>query len=173
LDEKNQKADPLRNIRSYNDEMTISQVIRYFERQGVFFTKPMIQGYVRAGLLPPLKERHYYTRAHMVLLAMIESLKRGFSSEEIRRLFGALGARKAFPGAGTDLDDSAEMLAAYEAYTALTKEIQTALNGLSGDLAANAENAGAEAGFLVPAALMAGSVMLREMAGKMLTQIPD
>ncbi|MCL2351109.1 MAG: DUF1836 domain-containing protein, partial [Firmicutes bacterium] len=85
MDEKKPLPDPLRGIRDYNDELTISQVIRYFGRQGVFFTKPMIQNYVRAGLLPLPREKRYYTRVHMVLLALIESLKKGFSQEEIRR----------------------------------------------------------------------------------------
>ena len=164
-------ADPLRHIRDYNDEMTISQVIRYFERQGIFFTKPMIQGYVRAGVLPQPKERRYYTRGHMVLLALIDILRKGYTSEEIKRLFGVLGMCS---GAGSD--NSEEMLTIYEAYTALTKEVLAAMNGLSVKLAMNSEAADAGAidgggpvDFLVPAALMTGSVMLKEAAEKILS----
>ncbi|MCL2463003.1 MAG: DUF1836 domain-containing protein [Defluviitaleaceae bacterium] len=165
MDESRLTADPLRNIRSYNDEMTISQVIRYFERQGIFFTKPMIQGYVRAGVIPQPKDKRYYTRPHMVLLALAENLKRGFSAEEIKRLFETL---EAYPGALDGASD--EALAIYGEYAARTRDIFAALNELSEEIAAGAGEYGE---FLTPAALMTGSVILREAAEKMLERRRD
>ena len=42
------------NLETFNDEMTISQVVRFFNRYGKNFTKTMIQNYVRVGVIPPL-----------------------------------------------------------------------------------------------------------------------
>jgi len=169
MDETRATSDPLRNIRSYNDEMTISQVIRYFERQNVVFTKPMIQGYVRAGLLPMPKEKRYYTRGHMVLLALIEGLKKGFPAEEVKRLFGALDI---YGGGGDFADKSEEMLAVYGAYISLMKDVRAALDGLSEEISGEAKTgatvADGRAAFLTAAALMAGSVFLREAAERTL-----
>jgi len=77
----------LANIDSYNDEMTISQVVRFFERQGLNFTKTMIQNYVRVGIIPPPVEKRYYIKKHLILLAMIDNLKDIYSLEEIGKLF--------------------------------------------------------------------------------------
>lgn len=77
----------LKNIESYNDEMTISQVVRFFERQGINFTKTMIQNYVRVGILPPPIDRRYYIKKHLILLTIINSLKEVYSLEEIGNIF--------------------------------------------------------------------------------------
>ena len=77
----------LANIDSYNDEMTISQVVRFFERQGLNFTKTMIQNYVRVGIIPPPAEKRYYIKKHLILLTMIDNLKDIYSLEEIGMLF--------------------------------------------------------------------------------------
>lgn len=77
----------LTNIESYNDEMTISQVVRFFDRHGLNFTKTMIQNYVRVGLIPPPVEKRYYTKKHLILLSIIDSLKDIYSLEEIGKLF--------------------------------------------------------------------------------------
>ena len=77
----------LANIDSYNDEMTISQVVRFFERQGLNFTKTMIQNYVRVGIIPPPVEKRYYIKKHLILLTMIDNLKEIYSLEEIGTLF--------------------------------------------------------------------------------------
>ncbi|HAQ40795.1 DUF1836 domain-containing protein [Anaeropeptidivorans aminofermentans] len=77
----------LANIESYNDEMTISQVVRFFERHGLNFTKTMIQNYIRVGLIPPPLEKRYYTKKHLILLTIIDSFKDIYSLDEIGRLF--------------------------------------------------------------------------------------
>lgn len=42
-------------LSTFNDEMTISQVVRFFNKQGRNFTKTMIQNYVRVeGYCPSL-----------------------------------------------------------------------------------------------------------------------
>lgn len=71
-------------IATLSDELTISQVVRFFERQGRSFTKTMIQNYVRVGVLPPPVEKRYYTKNHLVLLTLIDNLKAIYSLEEIK-----------------------------------------------------------------------------------------
>lgn len=67
-----------------SDELTISQVVKFFERQGRSFTKTMIQNYVRVGVLPAPIDKRYYTKNHLVLLTLIDSLKTVHSLEEIK-----------------------------------------------------------------------------------------
>ena len=84
------RNDPLRNILSYNGEMTISQVVRFFDRQGLAFTKTMIQSFVRIGVLPPPRNKRIYTRAHLVLLVLIEEMKGAFNFDELKKIFGPI-----------------------------------------------------------------------------------
>jgi DNA-binding transcriptional MerR regulator len=71
-------------IATLSDELTISQVVKFFGRQGREFTKTMIQNYVRVGVLPPPVEKRYYTGNHLVLLTLIDSLKSVYSLDEIK-----------------------------------------------------------------------------------------
>ena len=71
-------------IATLSDELAISQVVRFFERQGRSFTKTMIQNYVRVGVLPPPVDKRYYTKNHLILLALIDNLKAIYSLEEIK-----------------------------------------------------------------------------------------
>ncbi|NLK98749.1 DUF1836 domain-containing protein [Defluviitalea saccharophila] len=71
-------------LNTFNDEMTISQVVRFFNKQGKNFTKTMIQNYVRVGVLPPPLDRRYYTKNHLILLSLIDNLKAIYSLDEIK-----------------------------------------------------------------------------------------
>ncbi|MCX8130795.1 MAG: DUF1836 domain-containing protein [Clostridia bacterium] len=71
-------------IVTLSDELTISQVVKFFDRQGRNFTKTMIQNYVRVGVLPPPIDKRYYTKNHLILLTLIDNLKAIYSLEEIR-----------------------------------------------------------------------------------------
>ena len=82
--------DLLRDVMSYNDSMTISQVIKFFERQGVLFTKPMIQHYVRIGVIPPPEDKRRYSRMHLLMLAILEQLKGVCALEDIAVAFSGL-----------------------------------------------------------------------------------
>lgn len=77
-------------IATLSDELTISQVVKFFEKQGKTFTKTMIQNYVRVGVLPPPIGKRYYTRNHLVLLTLIDSLKNAYSLEEIKMILGPI-----------------------------------------------------------------------------------
>ena len=76
-----------KNFENYNDRITISQVVRFFERHNITFTKTMIQNYVRVGILPPPIDRRYYIKNHLILLTVIYNLKEVYSLEEIGNIF--------------------------------------------------------------------------------------
>ncbi len=71
-------------IATLSDELTISQVVKFFDKQGRNFTKTMIQNYVRVGVLPPPIDKRYYTKNHLILLTLIDNLKMIYSLEEIK-----------------------------------------------------------------------------------------
>lgn len=65
----------LSDIHQYNQTLTISQVVKFFEKKGIHVTKSMIQNYVRDGLLPPPINKRHYTPKHLTTLALIHYLK--------------------------------------------------------------------------------------------------
>ncbi|MDR1532713.1 MAG: DUF1836 domain-containing protein [Clostridiales bacterium] len=77
--------DPIRDLRNYNSEMSLSQVIKFFEKYDIHFTKTTVQHYIRIRILPPPAEKKYFRR-HIALLAVIALLRDTFSLEEIRGL---------------------------------------------------------------------------------------
>ncbi len=83
------KKDPLRDLHYYSSTFTISQVVKYFEKQGLVFTKTMIQNYIRVGVLPAPDGRSY-TKRHLMGLTLIDSLKDIYSLDEIKNIFAAL-----------------------------------------------------------------------------------
>jgi DNA-binding transcriptional MerR regulator len=84
---KNIKVNnPLKDIDNYNNLFTISKVVVFFERQQISFTKTMIQNYVKIELLPPPKDKRYYTRQHLMLLVIIDLLKNVYSLDEIKEI---------------------------------------------------------------------------------------
>ena len=88
-------VDPLRDLNNYSKNLTISKVIKFFQRKGIEFTKTMIQNYVRVGAIDPPDGRVYLER-HMKALTMIELLKPVYSLDEIRYIFKILGVDEAY-----------------------------------------------------------------------------
>jgi len=86
------QKDLLRDVLNYNDSMTISQVIKFFERQGVVFTKPMIQHYIRTGVIPPPEDKRRYTRTHLLMLSVLEELKGVYALEDIAVAFAGISS---------------------------------------------------------------------------------
>ncbi|MCL1988837.1 MAG: DUF1836 domain-containing protein [Firmicutes bacterium] len=76
--------DLLKNIHQYNKSLTISQTITFFARGEIFFTKSMIQNYVRDGILPPPKNKRYYTHEHLAVLAIVNHLKSVYDMSTIK-----------------------------------------------------------------------------------------
>ena len=67
--------------------MSVSKVIKFFEQRNIYFTKTMLQNYVRVGVLPELLNKRYYQKKHLVFLVLIDSLKSIFSLNELKELF--------------------------------------------------------------------------------------
>ena len=105
----------LTNINNYNNEMSISQVIRFFDTFGMSFTKTMIQNYIRVGVLPAPVRKRYYVKSHLMLLAMIYELKEIYSLPEIEMLFES----------HISLDNENELVAFYNEYLALFDQHNT------------------------------------------------
>ena len=100
------------DLKQYSKAMGISQVVTFFERQGLAFTQSAIHNYVKIGLLPPPKGRSRYTHDHLRFLYMISYLKDCFALDEIRQAFLSMA------GVGfCDCEDSCA-LAMYEDFTA-------------------------------------------------------
>jgi len=108
------RHDVLSNIGQYNDEMTISQVVRFFERHGLDFTKTMIQNYVRVGVLPPPVDKRYYVKNHLILLTLIHHLKDIYSLDDIKRLLHPVSK-----DLETFEDDVIDVAAIYDIYIGL------------------------------------------------------
>ena len=68
-------TDPLSDIHHYSQTLTIAQVIKFCEKKELPLSRPMIQNYIRDGLLPPPTNKRIYTHKHLAALAMICRLK--------------------------------------------------------------------------------------------------
>ncbi|MDR1537957.1 MAG: DUF1836 domain-containing protein [Clostridiales bacterium] len=79
--------DPLAGIENYKHDLTISKVSTYFYQRNMVFTKPMIQSYVRMGLLPPPLDGRDYVPEHLMILAMLHFLKKASSLEDVKSAF--------------------------------------------------------------------------------------
>lgn len=102
------------NLQTFNDEMTISQVVRFFERHAKQLTKTMIQNYVRIGILPPPIDKRYYTKNHLILLTLIDQLKDIYSLEDIKLVFSPI-----LKDLSTFDDDVIDISKIYEDYITL------------------------------------------------------
>jgi len=110
------KDDEVKII-AMNEEMTISQVVKFFERQGRSFTKTMIQNYIRVGVLPPPVDKRYYTKNHLVLLTLIDSIKSIYTLDEIKNILAPImNNPEIFE------DDLIKITDVYKNYLALRKE---------------------------------------------------
>lgn len=87
--------DPLKDLHNYSGDMTISQVVRFFERRDIKFTKTMIQNYVRVGVLEPPDGRVYHA-GHLKTLVLIEYLKQVYSLDEIKSLFETIDISESY-----------------------------------------------------------------------------
>lgn len=105
-------------IATLSDELTISQVVKFFEKQGKSFTKTMIQNYVRVGVLPPPLEKRYYTRNHLILLTLIDSLKNVYSLEEIKMILNPVRNNPEIFD-----DDMIKTMDIYKGYLEMRKEV--------------------------------------------------
>ena len=148
----------LLDIENYTDEMTISQVIRFFERKNIFFTKTMIQNYVKVELLPPPLHKRYYLKKHLILLSFIDNLKSVYSLSEMKYVFSLI--------------DVSELYSNYiDLYNQLNEENirSTNENLKTVSLLADAESVNAEIkNFLTILMLMNQSVLIKQQVTNLL-----
>ena len=77
--------NPLHDIHQYSPTLTISQLLKFCEKKGLNVTRPMIQNYIRDGLLPPPVNKRLYTHKHLAALVMIDHLKSAFDIPMIKK----------------------------------------------------------------------------------------
>ena len=78
-------ANPLDDIRHYSPKLTISQLIKFFEKKKMSLTRGMVQNYIRDGLLPPPADKRFYTHKHIAALVVICKLKTVFDIPTIQK----------------------------------------------------------------------------------------
>ena len=76
-------TDPLNDIHHYSPTLTIAQVIKFCDKKALPLSRPMIQNYIRDGLLPPPNKR-MYTHKHLAALVMINRLKTVYDMPAIK-----------------------------------------------------------------------------------------
>jgi len=78
-------TNPLSDIRHYSPTMTMTQLMKFFEKKNIGITRAMIQNYIRDGLLPSPLNKRFYTHKHLAALVMIDRLKTVFDMPTIQR----------------------------------------------------------------------------------------
>jgi DNA-binding transcriptional MerR regulator len=111
-------VNPAKSLSGYKSEMSLSQVVTFFERQGIIFTKTMIQHYMKSGFLPPLINKRYYNKRHIYMLSIIHILKDIYSLDDIKTIF-------------SDLLSGENFEAVYDTFISLYEE---AISGWKADL---------------------------------------
>ena len=79
-------TDPIRDIRHYSPKLTISQLIKFFEKKEMNLSRGMVQNYIRDGILPPPANKRFYTHKHIAALTLICKLKTVFSIPAIQKV---------------------------------------------------------------------------------------
>jgi len=77
-------TDPLSDIHHYSQTLTIAHVIKFCEKKELPLSRPMIQNYIRNGLLPPPVNKRFYTHKHLAALVMISRLKAVYDMPAIK-----------------------------------------------------------------------------------------
>ena len=81
-------VDPLHDIHHYSPNLTIAQVIKFCEKKDLPLSRPMVQNYIRDGLLPPPVNKRVYTHKHLAALVMICRLKAVYDMPAIKAALG-------------------------------------------------------------------------------------
>ena len=76
-------TDPLSDIHHYSPTLTIAQVIKFCDKKALQISRPMIQNYIRDGLLPPPVGR-LYTHKHLAAIVMIVRLKTVYDIPKVK-----------------------------------------------------------------------------------------
>lgn len=87
----------LDDIQQYSSQLTISQVVKFFERKGLTVTKSMIQNYVRDGIMRSPVDKRYYTHKHLANLALITILKSIYEMNAVKAVLSPLIDEEGIP----------------------------------------------------------------------------
>lgn len=163
-------------IATLNDELTISQVVKFFERQGRSFTKTMIQNYIRVGVLPPPLEKRYYTKDHLILLTLIDNLKQIYSLEEIKTVLEPIRNNPEIFE-----DDIIKTTDLYKNYLTMRKEalgrwkdslpkLTDTVNGLLNEDGVKEDEKGVAVAFMIALTIMAETISMRDLINGILEE---
>lgn len=163
-------------IATLSDELTISQVVKFFERQSRSFTKTMIQNYVRVGVLPPPVEKRYYTQNHLVLLTLIDNLKAIYSLEEIRTVLEPIRNNPEIFE-----DDLIKTTDIYRSYLTIRKkvlsrwretlpEIFDSVNGAVGENEISEEERTRATTFMIALTIMAETIAMKDLVTEIIEE---
>ena len=78
-------TNPISDIKHYSPKLTISQLIKFFEKKEMNLTRGMVQNYIRDGLVPPPVDKRFYTHKHIAVLVLICKLKAVFDIPTIQK----------------------------------------------------------------------------------------
>ena len=90
-------TNPLSDIKHYSPKLTISQLIKFFEKKGMSLTRGMVQNYIRDGLLPHPVDKRFYTHKHIAALVIICKLKTVFDIPTIQKTLVPLMDNEGLP----------------------------------------------------------------------------
>ncbi len=80
------EIDFFENINSYKQSLTISQVIKYFEKYGLVIPKTTIQNLVRNGVIAEVVDKRYYTKLHILQIFIFYAYKECFLLSEMKKI---------------------------------------------------------------------------------------
>ncbi|MDF2523856.1 MAG: hypothetical protein K0R31_1497 [Clostridiales bacterium] len=163
-------------IATLSDELTISQVVKFFDKQGKSFTKTMIQNYVRVGVIPPPLDKRYYTRNHLILLTLINSLKSIYSLEEIKAILGPI-----LNNLDDFEDDIIKTSDVYKNYLEMRKEtlntwkeslpeLFDSVNKLISEDGVDQNEKGTATSFMIALTIMAETIAMRDLISEIIAE---
>ncbi|RCX18300.1 DNA-binding transcriptional MerR regulator [Anaerobacterium chartisolvens] len=163
-------------IATLSDELTISQVVKFFDKQGRNFTKTMIQNYVRVGVLPTPIDKRYYTKNHLILLTLIDNLKEIYSLEDIKKVLQPIRNNP-------DIfeDDIIKTTDVYKNYLTMRKEalgkwkeslpqIFDKVDSLVSQDAVNEKEKNVAAAFMIALTIMAETVAMKDLINEIMKE---
>jgi len=122
------QVDPLKDIKNYAPNMTISQVLKFCEKKGLNITRGMIQNYIRDGLLPPGVDKRKYTHNHIAALVLIDRLKAVFDMQRIQAVLAPV-----MGDTGVPIEEYERLMARLDELTAAWEAAVDGLLGEDGD----------------------------------------
>ncbi len=169
-------SDEQITIATLSDELTISQVVKFFEKQGKSFTKTMIQNYVRVGVLPPPLDKRYYTKDHLILLTLIDNLKEIYSLEKIKDVLLPIGKNPELFD-----DDIIKTTDVYKNYLAMRTEalgkwkeslpgLLDKIEGLLVEDKVNESEKNAAAAFMVALTIMTETIAMKDLVNEIIRE---